>query len=186
MDVPPKSTLSFLVLVPVPSNTKPPPERGSIENAVLVDPLKLPALLVNPSPAVSEPAVAGASSVTVAHVGSVPLPRDFRYLPLSAGNVEKVPPVFTNSISPCVKPELKPVPPLLTGNVPLMSVSFSLTHICPLLNSKPPLTLRSILSSVLSMTNPWFAFRSSDNVWSEPSPADPVISKPLPALTVLT
>ena len=116
----------------------------------------------------SEPAVAAASSVTDAHMGSVSLPRDFRYLPLSAPNFEKVPLLFTNSISPCVKPELKPVPPLLAGNVPLMLVSSNLTRICPLSNSKPPLVLRSILSSVLSMTNPWFAFRSSDNVWSEP------------------
>ena len=37
-----KSTLSFLLLVPVPSNTKPPPERRSIENTVLVDPLNAP------------------------------------------------------------------------------------------------------------------------------------------------
>ena len=136
----------------------------------------------------SEPAVAGASSVTDAHSGSFPLPSDFRYLPLSAANLEKVPLLFTNSTSPRVRLELefKPVPPLLTGNVPLILVSSSLTRICPLSNSKPPLVLRSILSSVPSMANPWFAFRLSDNVWSEPSPAAFVMSKPLPAVTVLT
>ena len=47
-----------------------------------------------------------------------------------------------------------PVPPLATGNTPLIPESSILTRICPPLNSKPPLDFRSILSSVLSMTNP--------------------------------
>ena len=90
------------------------------------------------------------------------------------------------SISP-VEYEVIPVPPFPAPKSPVILESSSLSASCPLSNAKPPLLLRSTLSSPESIANPWFDLRSSDNVCPIFSPdVPPVLCIPSPPVIVDT